>query len=523
MGVQPTWNVVIIDDEEDIREVMKISLTDAGYQVAAAADGAAGLALCAEILPQVVITDVRMPGMDGLKVLELVKTTYPDTEVIVATAFGEMDLAIRALQLDASDFVTKPIGDEALNLALERARNRYTSKKRLQEYTAVLEAEKAATSHELIRSIAFQKKLTEGSMDGILGCDVTNTVITCNQSMADLTGYAKDEVIQRMQLADFFKAEGLERFEAAMGGGKFGGSDKLLLYETVIIGKTGTEIPVQISATVMIEEDRRSGVVCFFRDLRKIRELESEMTDQAQILHQDKMMSLGRLAASVVHEINNPLSGILNYLRLMIRIIGRGPVTEESREKFRHYLSMVESETDRCSKIVTNLLGFSRMAPPQFGSVSVEELLQRSTLLSHHKLKLSDIRLKTDIQPDLPPVEGDFNQLQQCVINLIFNAIDAMPEGGVLTMTGHYDPGRQMVLLGVKDTGPGIAPENLARIFEPFFTTKPMGYGVGLGLSTVYGIIERHNGSVKVDSRLGQGAKFLIELPAANTAMLSDL
>jgi len=508
------WKVVIIDDEEDIREVLTVFLEDAGYRVAAAADGAAGLQLCESIHPQIVITDVRMPGMDGLGVLERVKAAAPDTEVIVATAFGEMDLAIRALQLDASDFITKPIGDTALNLALDRAKTRYTSRRRLLEYAAVLEAENAATSQELIQSISFQKRLIEASMDGILGCDAADRVAICNRSMADMTGYAGDEVVQKMRLADFFPPEALSRFEAALGGEKFGGRDKLLLFETAVTDKAGREIPVQVSATVMLEDRKKSGIVCFFRDLRKIRELEREMADQAHILHQDKMMSLGRLAASVVHEINNPLSGVLNYLRLMARIVSQGPLSEERRRKFSGYLSLVETETERCSRIVANLLGFARMAPPQIRAVSIDDLLQRCTLLSHHRLELSGIRLDTEIRADLPPVEGDVNQLQQCIINLIFNAVDAMPDGGVLTIGGRCDARRQVVRISLKDTGAGIAPEDLPHIFEPFYTTKPMGYGVGLGLATVYGIIERHRGTIKVDSRPGQGSEFVLELPA---------
>ena len=141
MQAHPDWKIVVIDDEQDIREVMAITLQDAGYIVATASDGAAGLQLCDEKSPQIVITDIRMPGLDGLQVLETLKKKYPDIEVIVATAFGEMDLAIRALQLDASDFITKPISDEALYLALKRASERFTSNKQLKDYTALLEME----------------------------------------------------------------------------------------------------------------------------------------------------------------------------------------------------------------------------------------------------------------------------------------------------------------------------------------------------------------------------------------------
>ena len=515
MQAPPPWKIVLIDDEKDIREVMAIALQDAGYTVATAPDGATGLMLCDDTSPQIVITDIRMPGMDGIRVLETLKQKYPDIEVIVATAFGEMDLAIRALQLDASDFITKPIGDDALYLALKRAKERFTSKKQLKDYTALLEKEKADTIHELLKSIRFQRNLIESSMDGIMGSNETDTVIIYNHNMEQLLGYPKQEVLHKMTFKQFFPAERLSDFMDELFGDSYGGNNRLILYETQLIEKSGREIPVQVSASVLFDEDRQNGLVCFFRDLREIRKLEREVSDQARILHQDKMMSLGRLAASVVHEINNPLSGILNYLKLMARILGRGPLSEGDQKKFRHYLDLVETETSRCSQIVSNLLSFSRLSPPAFGKVKIDELLQRCILLSQHKLELSNIRLECDIQPNLPTVDGDFNQLQQCVINLIFNAIDAMPEGGTITLNGDYDTDRATVIVTVRDTGRGIGREELPHIFEPFYTTKSEGYGVGLGLSTVFGIMERHKGVVNVRSQPGDGAAFMLELPVS--------
>jgi PAS domain S-box-containing protein len=511
------WKIVLIDDEDDIREVMTIALKDAGYSVQTAPDGLTGLRLCETKPPQIVITDIRMPGMDGIQVLERLKTKNPDIEVIVATAFGEMDLAIRALQLDASDFITKPISDEALYLALNRARDRYTSRKQIRDYTALLEMERAATIQELMKSVTFQRNLIDSSMDGILGCDQNGTVITYNQAMERMLSYPGKDVLRRMTFDQFLPDGQARRFKEELSAENFGGRNRLVLYETTLQNQSGQKVPVQVSATTFSVEDSESGgLVCFFRDLREIHKLEQEVSDQARILHQDKMMSLGRLAASVVHEINNPLSGILNYLRLMNRIISQGPLAEDRREKFKRYLDLVENETNRCSQIVSSLLSFSRISPPDFGPIHIDELLRRCNLLSQHKLELSNIRFESCIPEKLPPVKGDFNQLQQCIINLIFNAIDAMPNGGTLTMDCRHDTDRDAVMIVVKDSGQGIDPEDLSQIFEPFYTTKKEGYGVGLGLSTVYGIIERHRGNITVESRPGEGAAFAIELPCFN-------
>ena len=374
------WSVVVIDDEEDIRDVTAMMLRDSGYHVEVAPDGVSGIQLCGQSRPRIVITDIRMPGIDGLKVLETLKRDMPDIEVIVATAFGEMDVAIRALQLDASDFITKPISHDALFMSLKRAKERFAAKEKIKDYTALLE---------------------------------------------------------------------------------------------------------------------------------------KQVADQAIILHQDKMMSLGRLAASVAHEINNPLSGVLNYVRLMQRILGRGRLTEENMEKFKNQLELVESEISRCSQIVSSLLTFSRKSEPVLAEIHVGDLINRSVLLCRHKLELTKIELTISINSHLPPVEGDFNQLQQCLINLIFNAIDAMPGGGKLEIAAERDQTENFVTISVKDTGSGISEKDLPHIFEPFFTTKKNGYGVGLGLSTVYGIMERHRGRVEVKSIKG-GVIFILRLPLSH-------
>lgn len=174
----------------------------------------------------------------------------------------------------------------------------------------------------------------------------------------------------------------------------------------------------------------------------------------------------------------------------------------------------MESETSRCSKIVSSLLSFSRAASPAFGAVDAAELFNRCLLLSQHKLGLQNIACSISVAEGLPAIKGDFNQLQQCVINLIFNAADAMPEGGSLQLAAGVGEKRTEVVIEVCDSGPGIAEEDLTNLFEPFFSTKPDGYGVGLGLSTVYGIVKNHDGHVTAANRPQGGACITLVLPA---------
>ncbi|MCK8600945.1 ATP-binding response regulator [Desulfoferrobacter suflitae] len=511
--VRKDWKLLLIDDDPGIRKVMSIALQDAGYEVLTAADGESGVALCGKERPKIVITDIRMPGIDGIEVLKRIKELDTDVEVIVITAFSEIELAIKALQLDASDFITKPINDDALWVALKRAEERYTTRKDLKDYTALIEERWMETAEELAKTFHFQRNLIESSIDGIIACDSEGRVLIFNKSMEQMLGYSKDKVVDRMSLYQFFSLGEVEKFYKKLYAEEYGGRNRLYLYESTLISKAGNKIPVQLSATVLFQEEEEIGVVGFFRDLRDIRKMAQQFADQARLLHQDKMISLGKLAASVVHEINNPLSGILNYTRLMIKILSRGALSSESTEKFQSYLGLMESEISRCSKIVSNLLAFSRKSRLEFSAVDINELLKKCILLSEHKLILQNIRITTRLQTDMPMVLGDFSQLQQCVINLIFNAIDAMPRGGDILIESSFNPDKKVVEVAITDNGVGIAKEDLNYIFDPFFTTKKEGKGLGLGLSTVYGIIDRHKGAISVQSEVGKGTRFALKLP----------
>jgi len=325
-----------------------------------------------------------------------------------------------------------------------------------------------------------------------------------------MLGYEKDAVVEKKYLRDLFEEREEKRIKKALESENHGGIHKISLMESVLLDHESLTIPVQISASILFDEGKQNGILICVRDLRELRRIERKMADQELVLHQDKMMSLGKLAASVAHEINNPLSGILNYLRLMTKMVTR-EMTHEKTKKFIKFLDISIRETDRCSQIVSNLLTFSRKSSLAFESVDVNNLIHRCALISQHKLELQNITLSVTVETNIPFIIGDSNQIQQCIINLIFNAIDAMPEGGAIDLSAQYDDEKNKVTIHVEDTGTGIDSKDLPHIFEPFFTTKEEGYGLGLGLSTVYGIMERHNGAVRVDSLMSRGTRFILE------------
>jgi signal transduction histidine kinase len=214
-----------------------------------------------------------------------------------------------------------------------------------------------------------------------------------------------------------------------------------------------------------------------------------------------------------VHEINNPLTGIINLVKLMQRLLGKPGRGEEELGQLSTYLGLVHSETSRVSKTVSNLLAFSRKTAPEFLPVHLNSLLTETISLTECQMRLQDIKVECRLAADLLPVMGDQSQLKQAFLNLLLNALDAMPGGGALTLSTRNGR-RQNVVIQIADTGVGISKECLANIFEPFYTTKKTGSGVGLGLSVVYGIIRDHKGSIKVDSTVGQGTVFTVQLPA---------
>ena len=226
------------------------------------------------------------------------------------------------------------------------------------------------------------------------------------------------------------------------------------------------------------------------------------------LVRTEKLSALGKLSASVAHEINNPLAGILTFAKLVSRTLGEGPPDETRRAALQRNLALIERETQRCSTIVKNLLDFARERPMQPRPIDPRGPLDEALSLLDDRLKTHGIALERDVG-EVPEVVADFGQLRQAFVNIAFNACEAMGSAGKLRVTARAVAGDAEIVIA--DTGPGIPPERLARIFDPFFTTKEKG--TGLGLSVVYGIVERHGGTISVDSHVGEGTAFTIRLP----------
>lgn len=231
------------------------------------------------------------------------------------------------------------------------------------------------------------------------------------------------------------------------------------------------------------------------------------------LLKTEKMASVGKLAATVAHEINNPLFGILTYARLVLRELAKHEVP--GRDEMLEQLGIIERESKRCGDLVKNLLTFGRQAPSHRELNEVATVIRRAVALVKHKLDMQGIELREHLADDLPPVECDANQIQQALLVLLVNASEAMEEGGAIDISTGFEPDEESVAIRVKDTGRGIPEDVLPRIFDPFFTTKEDQLRTGLGLAVAHSIVEQHAGAISVLSTPGQGTEFTVLLPAA--------
>jgi len=230
-------------------------------------------------------------------------------------------------------------------------------------------------------------------------------------------------------------------------------------------------------------------------------------------LHTEKMASVGKMAAVLAHAINNPLSGILTYAKLLRKWVEKDHSGGVHGMEICDALDLIASESRRCGDLVKNLLAFSRTTPMNLQLANLNRVVERSLRLVQHQLDLAGVQVQAQLDPDLPPVFCDAAQMEQVFLALMMNAVDALPQGGNLWIVTTFGHEPDQVSIVVRDDGCGISAEILPRIFEPFLTTKETGRGVGLGLAISHSILERHNGKIEVQSDLGRGTTFTVTLP----------
>jgi two-component system NtrC family sensor kinase len=294
--------------------------------------------------------------------------------------------------------------------------------------------------------------------------------------------------------------------------------------ERISGGDLDTEIEIQSTTEIGQLTDSFNKMT---RDLRSARQELTDWSDrleirlrekteelsrtQQQVAHMDKMASLGKLAATVAHELNNPLSGILNYAKLVKRTIEESEEDIPEREELERQLTLIQKEASRSGSIVKNLLIFARPGGVELALQSLHQILDRSEMLIRHHLEMADITLEMEQMEVDDQIICDADQLEQALVALLVNAVEAMPEGGTLRLK--TEAINDSVKITIADSGVGIPEEALSHIFEPFYTSKDQTDGAGLGLAVVYGIVQRHGGEIDVESEVGTGTTFRITIP----------
>ncbi|OGP59612.1 MAG: hypothetical protein A2V67_15465 [Deltaproteobacteria bacterium RBG_13_61_14] len=359
---------------------------------------------------------------------------------------------------------------------------------------------------QINRFRSFQETMIENANALILVLDRGGRVAIFNRAFAELIGRSREEVLGRTLeelLREFLRVEpegSFKELEAQVRRG-----ESLVNLRVRLKTLTGQEVEAVFNTSTLRDANEEfQGFVAIGQDITRLKQLE------AQILHSEKLASLGQMAASIAHELNNPLTAISSYAQILLR--QQPPPLSKNQERLKRILE----EANRIEGLIQNLMSYARPSAGETGPVPVGEVIKQALTLSRYEVSRGEVSIETRIPEDLPLVWGVKDQLQQVFINLLTNASYACGEkgGGRVVITAGKGKA-EMVEVRVSDTGIGIKPEHLDKIFDPFFTTKPEGKGTGLGLSVVKEIIHRHRGEIRMESRPGEGTEFTVSLPIA--------
>lgn len=348
-------------------------------------------------------------------------------------------------------------------------------------------------------------KVIQSSPSAILAADRKGRIIMMNQAAEYLLGYTLNQA-QAVGVENIYPPGVAREILRKLLDESFGEKGKLPMTKVSVITGTGEEIPVEMTAAIIYDGREEVATMGIMNDLRQRLAVETQLAEaQAQVVQSEKLASLGRLAAGVAHEINNPLTSILLYGNMMLE-----KLQDHSLE---YHLKCVLEDAERCRDIVKNLLAYSRQNLASRNRFELNTLVEDSLNLIRDQKIFMNIKIVKAMTNDSIPIHADKNQLTQVVINLVMNAVDAMENRGTLTFRTYHDKEKNTACLEVEDTGSGIPSELISKVFDPFFTTKPPGKGTGLGLSTVYGIVEENKGKIRIKDTGPKGTTFLLELP----------
>ncbi|MCF8082279.1 MAG: response regulator [Deltaproteobacteria bacterium] len=508
MTAEMHTKVLVVDDEEGIRTLLRIFLSRKGFEVLTAENGNEGIEVFKRERPPIVITDIKMPGMDGLELLRQIRDLDPDTRVIVITGHGDMTSVIESLRLEVSDFICKPVKEEALLTAIRRAQEILWMKDRRRKYTHNLEKMIEETMGELKKTNDFQENLIESSIDGIIGIDKDGTVRIFYRAAEELTGHKSQAVVGRLNITQIYSSPGLAReIKKKIYSADYGGAGRLRDLKVNVLNKVGEEIPIRLSATLLFRDNKEIGSVGFFQDLREIKQL------QAELLEKERLSAVGETITGMGHYIKNILNGLEG---------GAYMVNTGLKKNKEHLLTkgweIVQKNVSKISDLVLNMLTYSREHKPEHEQCvcSPNDIAKDVCDLMKERAKKNDIELFQDFDPMLPQCYLFPEGIHRSLLNLVTNAIDACMdqegEGKNLSVVVRTRKVEDGIRFDIIDNGAGMKKEVQAELFSRFFSTKG-SKGSGFGLLVTRKIIEEHGGAITFVSEPGEGSTFTVHLP----------
>jgi PAS domain S-box-containing protein len=363
--------------------------------------------------------------------------------------------------------------------------------------------------NELRNRNVFFNNLIDSSVDGIIAADMRGKIILFSRGAQGMIGYTEHEALTQLQVWSLYPDGEAKNIMKMLRSDKFGGHGRLMRHRLKGVTKNGKAIPLSLSGAIIYDEDGNEvATVGIFTDMRLIDKMGRELKDtQAELIRAEQMASLGKLAAGVAHEINNPLTGILTFAEELIEDAKEDdPLLEDYK--------IIHQEALRCREIVRDLLDFAKQDQMAARPMNISQVVMQTFSLVRRLASFQNVEITHNFWKEPLYVVGDPTQLQQVFLNMMVNAQEAMPEGGELYIASRPSSDGKQVEVSFSDTGPGIPPETLTKIFEPFFSTKG-GKTNGLGLAVTWGIIESHGGRIEVDTAMNQGTTFHLWLPTA--------
>lgn len=487
-------NVLIIDDDKGMCKTLSRILELDGYKVSTANTGSNGAACLQESSFNIAILDIKLPDIDGVELLENIKKNNPDLSVIMMTAYASTQNAIKALNKGADAFVTKPFDIEELRVIVKKSIEKQ-----------MLANEKLRLEKELKESLEKYRGLFESINDALAVFMIPDGKLSIyNTRFSGLFGYSEQE-LEDKRFSDFIHSEDIpvaqERFEK-----KIVGEALADIYEVRALNKNREVIFLEIGDRPYSQKGEIVGIEVIMRDISERKKIEE------QLIQSEKLRAIGQMASGVAHDFNNALTIILGNTELLVR-----QVATLNPEQIKKQLKIIEIAALDAAETVRRIQEFTRIrADKEYFKVDINEIVEEVKEMSKPRWKDQaqgkgiNIELITLLKKDLPHIVGNPSELREVLTNIIFNSIDAMAEGGKITIETRAINEEVQIL--VTDTGIGISNEVKKRIFDPFFTTKGV-ISDGLGLSIAYSIITRHEGTIEVETEEGKGAVFIINLP----------